>query len=80
MSAKTLDGAITNAMCVGPLTEFKERLKKELREYMAHEIMAQEKELEDSHAWPEEHVELLCANLRVYFARIFNDIADFKRE
>jgi hypothetical protein len=39
MAAKSLDEAIEIAMCVGPASEFKERLKYELRDYLAHQVM-----------------------------------------
>jgi hypothetical protein len=48
MAAKSLNEAILLALAVGPLCEITDRIKGELRDYMAHEIMRHDLKTEGS--------------------------------
>ncbi len=68
---RNLDTVITHCITIGPMSTFKYRLKRELRDYFAHEIMRFEQRT---------NLGINDGTARAFFDTIFKDIPAIKKE
>lgn len=80
MAAKSIDEAITNALSVGRLSEIKNGLKLELRDFFSHEIMKQELLIENDKSLSSDKRTLAVSTLHSFFERVFKTTPAMKGE